>query len=64
MKILETREKFLELFFLVFVDERFKTTPTENLHTRLYVDLEDAQNVVPFPYQKDAIEYYLNKFKN
>ena len=51
-------------FFIITVDESSKTTPTEDWHTRLYVDYEDAIGVIPFPYQKAAIEYYLNKFKN
>lgn len=51
-------------FFVVEVDESSKSTPTEDWHTRLYVDFEDANNVIPFPYQKAAIEYYLKNFKN
>lgn len=49
--------------FVVDVDKSSKTEPTENWHTRLLVDFEDASKVVPFPYQKAGIEYYLSKFK-
>lgn len=50
-------------FFVVEVDEDSKTTPIEDWHTRLLVDFEDANNVIPFPYQKAAIEYYLKNYK-
>lgn len=32
----------------------------EDWHTRLYVDFEEAIGVIPFLYQKAAIEYFLN----
>lgn len=50
-------------FFIVEVDESSKIAPIEDWHTRLYVELEDATNVIPFPYQKAAIEYYLKNLK-
>ena len=55
-------ERFAHIF-VVEIDEDSKTTPIEDWHTRLWVDMEDANNVIPFPYQKAGIEYYLSKFK-
>ena len=56
-------ERFSHIF-VVKVDEKSKINPLEDWHTRVYVDKQDAINLVPFPYQKTAIEYYLKNFKS
>lgn len=55
-------ERFSHIM-LVELDENSKTTPTEDWHTRVYVDKKDVVKLVPFPYQKAGIEYYFNKYK-
>ena len=55
-------ERFAYIF-AVEVAEESKMTPIENWHTRLWVETADANNVIPFPYQKAGIEYYLSNFK-
>jgi len=58
--------RFLERFahiFIVELDENSKMPPLEDWHTRIFVDYEDAINLIPFPYQKAALDYYFNKYK-
>lgn len=54
-------ERFSHIF-VVEIEEEMQP-PLEDWHTRVYVDKKDAINLIPFPYQKAGIEYYLNKFK-
>jgi len=56
-------ERFAHIIKVV-IDEDALMSPLENWHTRVYVDKKDAINLVPFPYQKAGIEYYLNNLKN
>lgn len=55
------RVERLAHIFVVEIDEDSKTTPIEDWHTRLWVDVNDANNAIPFPYQKAGIEYYLKQ---
>ena len=50
--------------FKIEIDENSKMKPLEDWHTRVYVDVNDAEKLTPFPYQKAGIEYYLRKFKS
>ena len=53
-------ERFSHIF-KIEVDESSKMNPLEDWHTRVYVDVKDAVDLTPFPYQKAGIEYYLKK---
>ena len=58
---LKNLERFAHIFVVEIEEEMI--TPLEDWHTRVYVDKKDAINLIPFPYQKAAIEYYLKNLK-
>ena len=47
-------------FYIVEVGERL-SSPTEEGHTVKFVDLNDADRVLPLPYHKKALELYLKQ---
>ena len=49
--------------YVVEVDPSTKVKPLEENHTIEYIDLLKAEELLPLPYHKKAIHYYLNEYK-
>lgn len=49
--------------YIVQVDEETKIEPLENEHTIEFVNINEAENLLPLPYHKFAIYYYLKTKK-
>lgn len=45
--------------FIVEIDELAKTTPTEDGHDHCWIELKKSIALLPLPYHKKALEYYL-----
>lgn len=49
---------------LVEINEVTKVEAIENWHTIHWLSIDEALKILPFPYQKAGIEYYLKNYKN
>lgn len=52
------------LFYLVKVDETNNKKPTEPFHKPMWIKLVNAQNLIQYPYQKEALKLFLSKLHN
>ncbi len=56
-------ERFARIF-VVKVADTLQHEPLESWHKTFYCDIDDAINLVPFPYQKEALEYFKKNYKD
>jgi hypothetical protein len=49
--------------YIVQIDQLSKIKPLEENHTIEYIDLLKAEELLPLPYHKKAINYYINNYK-
>lgn len=52
------------IFFLVKVNEFDMQTPTESFHSPRWININEAVDLIEYPYQKEALKIFLNEKHN
>lgn len=55
--------RFLANFYIVKLSSEVKK-PIEENHEPIWAPIEDAEGLLPLPYHKEAIKYYLSLYRN